>query len=235
MTTRILLFDIDGTLLLSGGAGARAIDTVFFDLYGLPDAFSGIVPDGKIDLGIFREIIKQKNVNVKDVEEALGILCEKYIDELKVEMPISPQAVLMPGIPDLLERLSQVPDLHMGLVTGNLEPGARIKCDRFDLNRFFPFGAFGSDHEDRAELVRIALRRAERHLGQTLSMGANVFVLGDTPKDVKCGKVNGATAVGVATNNSTVEELLSLGADYAFEDFSDVDAVVEKLLTHPVG
>ena len=230
MTIRLFLFDLDGTLMLSGGAGMRAIEKVFQDFYDLPDAFEGIVPDGKIDPAIFREIIDRRGLDSSDEDEAVQKLTLQYIEALKKEMPVSPDAMLMPGIPELLERLDGSPDVLLGLVTGNIEQGAYIKLARFDLNRFFPFGAFGSDHEDRAELVRIAVRRAEQHAGRPISMGKNVFVIGDTPRDVQCGIENGTSTVGVAWANFTVEQLRRAGADYVFEDFGDVERVAAELL-----
>ena len=230
MPPKLFLFDLDGTLLLSGGAGMRAMEQVFMDVYQLPDAFTGITPDGKIDPGIFREIIALRKVQVPDIDEAIGMLCERYIEALKKEMPVSPTAKIMPGVPALLDRLSAVPDVFLGLVTGNLEQGARIKLGRYDLNRYFDFGAYGSDHEDRAQLVRIAVRRAEKKLGTTIPIGRNIFVLGDTPRDVECGLANHTSTVGVATANFTREQLLEAGAHFVFDDFTDTDRVIEQLL-----
>lgn len=229
MTKKIFLFDLDGTLLLSGGAGLRAMETVFMDLYGLPEAFSGIRPDGMIDTGIFRDIIKNRDVQVPDVDEAIAALSKAYIVELEKEMPVSHGAVLMPGMPELLDKLAALPDTLLGLVTGNLEQGARIKLERFDLNRYFSFGAFGSDHEVRAELVRMAVARAQKDIGEAIPIGKNVFVIGDTPKDIDCGKANNAVTVAVATGNYTVDQLKEAGADFVFSDFENVDRVVNKL------
>ena len=223
------MFDLDGTLLLSGGAGLRAMEKVFMDIYGLPEAFSGIRPDGKIDSGIFREIIESRALEVPDTNEAIALLGKAYIKELEKEMPVSPGAELMPGMPELLEKLSALPDTLLGLVTGNLEEGARIKLSRFDLNRFFSFGAFGSDHEDRAELVRIAVVRAQKATGDTIPIGKNIFVIGDTPKDIDCGKANNAVTIGVATGSYSIDQLREAGADFVFKDFGNVEDVANKL------
>jgi phosphoglycolate phosphatase-like HAD superfamily hydrolase len=229
MTTKLLLFDVDGTLLLSGYAGMRAMEKVFMRLYNLPEAFLGVVPDGKVDPAIWREIIAHRGLDVGDLEPAIANLNEKYIEQLAKEMPTAP-AKIMPGVVNLLNALRAREDVQLALLTGNLEPGARIKCGRFELNSYFPFGAFGSDNEIRAELVKIAVKRAEEYMGKAIPMDENVFVIGDTPKDVECGKANGVTTVGVATANYTVPQLLETGADFVFDDFSDTEEVVKTLL-----
>ncbi len=229
MSTKLFLFDLDGTLLLSGGAGLRAMETVFMDLFNLPGAFEGIRPDGKIDPAIFREIIKHREVDVADLDEAVARLSKEYIKELEKEMPISKEAVLMPGMPQLLEKLSSMEDVQLALLTGNLEKGARIKCARFDLNKYFPFGAFGSDHENRAELVRISAKRAAAYIDKPVPLDKNIVVIGDTPRDVECGQAYNATTVAVATGNYSLEQLEKTGADFLFEDFSDTEKVIAVL------
>lgn len=230
MTIKLFLFDLDGTLLLSGGAGMRAMEKVFLEHYNLPEAFRGIHPDGKIDPGIFREIIQTRGLDLPNVDAAIDRLCELYIEALALQMPISTEAKRMPGIPALLDALELRPDTALGLLTGNLEKGAAIKLGRFDLNRYFHFGAFGSDHEDRAELVRIAVKRAEAHLGRSVPLGPNVFVIGDTPRDIQCGKANNTSTVGVATANYSIAQLRQAGADHVFDDFADTDSVIAALL-----
>ena len=231
MAQKLFLFDLDGTLMLSGNAGLRAMEKVFMDLHNLPNAFDGIRPDGKIDPAIFREIISHRGLKLPDLDKAIELLCEKYLEELAVEMPISPNAVLMPGIPQLLERLFAMPDVQLALLTGNLEQGARLKCERFDLNKYFPFGAFGSDHEDRAELVRISAERAAKYLARPVPLDKNIFVIGDTPRDVECGQAYNATTVAVATLNYSADQLKKTGADFVFEDFSDTDRVIKELFS----
>lgn len=230
MTTKLFLFDLDGTLLLSGGAGMIAMEQAFMELYALPNAFDQIHPDGKIDPAIFREIIQTRGVKVDDEDAAIKQLSRTYIAHLKPVMATTEKAEIMPGIPALLEALNKREQLHLGLVTGNLEQGAYLKLGRFDLNRYFSFGAFGSDHEDRAELVRIAVSRAEKKFEKTIPMGKNIFVIGDTPRDIFCGKDNGATTVGVATANYTSAQLADAGADFVFENFADTGDVMKRLL-----
>jgi phosphoglycolate phosphatase len=229
MTVKLFLFDIDGTILLSGGAGLRGMEKVLHDLHGVPNAFDGITPDGKIDTAIFREMIRTHGIEVKDEDAAIKTMCEQYLPLLEKEMAVSEGALLMPGFPEILERLSALPGAHLGLVTGNLEPAAQIKVGRWNLNRFFKFGAYGSDHENRPELVRIAVSRAEKLLGQTIGMGPHIYVIGDTDRDIDAGRSNGASTIGVATNNASTADLKKAGADFVFEDFSDLDRVFSEL------
>lgn len=229
MKLKVLLFDLDGTIMLSGGAGMRAMSRAFLERYGLSDAFRDIVPDGKTDPIIFREIIRTRGLQVTDEAQAIRELAGIYEKHLHVEMLISPNARLMPGILEILEALSRRPDFLLGLLTGNFENTAKIKLARFDLNRFFRFGAFASDHDVRAELVPIAIAHAERVAGQPIGLGRHVIVIGDTPLDVRCALDNNATAIGVATANFSAEILLASGAHLCFENFLDTSGVLAAL------
>jgi phosphoglycolate phosphatase-like HAD superfamily hydrolase len=226
---KFVLFDIDGTLMLSGGAGLRAMARVFAERYGVADAFDGFQFQGKIDPAIFREALACHRLTFPDVDAEIARLVEIYIERLAEEMPKSTNAVLYPGVRELLEALSGRDDVSIGLLTGNVRGGARIKLLHFDLWRFFPFGAFGDDHEHRPALVPIALERASRLLGRVASPGADVYVVGDTDRDVWTAKENGCTAVGVGTLNFTAAQLTALGADIAFENFADTHDVLKKL------
>ena len=226
---KILLFDIDGTLMLSGGAGRRAIDRAFFDLYGITDAFGSVVPDGNTDPKIFSEIMANHRLVVADRTAAFAALAERYAEHMRDEMRRSANARLMPGVPRLLELLAERADLGMGLLTGNFETTARIKLDRFGLNPFFPFGAFSSDHAEREALVPIAVERAEAHFGTPIGLGRHVVVIGDTPADVGCALARNATAVGVAASRYSVRDLESAGAHVALPSLEDPAAFLELI------
>jgi len=236
---KILLFDIDGTLMLSGGAGRRAIDRAFNDFYGITDAFEGIVPDGNTDPKIFTEIAANHRLALADEETAFAKLAARYAEHMVDEMRRSEGAHLMPGAMPLLDSLVKHTDLGLGLLTGNFEETARIKLDRFDLNRFFSFGAFSSDHAERAQLVPIAVQRAESHLGQTIGLGPHVVVIGDTPLDVECALAHGATAIGIAASRYSVPELEAAGAHLALpsldhsREFSAFIGAIEVGATSP--
>lgn len=226
---KVLLFDIDGTLMLSGGAGRRAIDRAFFELYGVRNAFEGIVPDGNTDPNIFNEIIANHRLEFRNESVGFAELTERYAHHLKDEMRLSEQAFLMPGVAPLLEHLQNREDVALGLLTGNFEPTARIKLERFDLNRFFPFGAFGSDHAVREDLVPVAVDRAEAAVGQPIGLGRHVVVIGDTPRDVECALAHGATAIGVAASRYSVDELSSAGAHASMPSLEDIEAFMASL------
>jgi len=225
MAPKVLLFDIDATLLLSGNAGGRALNRVFLELYGVPGAFDFVRPHGKTDPMIFREMLAAWTPDLPPDPE-LARIGERYLDYLEEELEASPGYRIMPGVKPLLDALSQMPTLALGLATGNLERGAWLKLRRGGLDGYFRFGGFGSDAEDRAELVRVAVERAENHLGRTVVPAEDVYVIGDTPRDIRCGREVGTRTVAVATGTSGVEELALHGPDHVFRDFSDVEGAV---------
>jgi phosphoglycolate phosphatase-like HAD superfamily hydrolase len=225
----ILLFDIDGTLMLSGGAGRRAINRTFRELYGITDAFHGIVPDGNTDPLIFLEIMTRHGLATDHTDSQLAELEERYVAHFEDEMRRSPGAHLMPGVRPLLERLHGDRRFRLGLLTGNLERTAWIKLARFGLDGFFGFGAFGSDHAERARLVPLAVHRAEKRWQSAIGLGRHVAVIGDTPKDVACALATGATAVGVASSRYSVAELTAAGAHHVLSDLEDAEAFLTAI------
>ncbi len=225
---RVLLFDIDATLLKTGRAGVRALDRTFRLLYGVSEAMKGIRPDGKTDPLIIRELL-EKNTPGLDPEREIPRVSEAYLRFLGEEVETSPGFEVMPGVEALLRRLSKIPHFALGLATGNLEEGARIKLRRAGLDGFFSFGGFGSDSEDRTEVVRAAVRRAEDHLGGPVP-AESVFVIGDTPRDILHAREAGVRVVAVATGGSDLEELARYGPDHLLEDLSGTDRVVRLFL-----
>ena len=228
---KLLLFDIDGTLMLSGGAGRRAIDRAFFEIHGIRNAFDGVVPDGNTDPAIFREIFANHDLRVADDSPAFREIVQRYVEFLPAEVLDSDQAHLMPGAAGLLNHLSKSDDVALGLLTGNFEVTARIKLDRFGLNEFFAFGAFGSDDGIRSRLVPVAVERAVAYLGRNIGLGRQVVVIGDTPQDVECALVHGATAIGVAASRYTVADLEAAGAHHALPTLEDIPAFMEAIAT----
>jgi phosphoglycolate phosphatase-like HAD superfamily hydrolase len=225
---KLLLFDIDNTLMYSGGASFKAMDRALEERFGVRDATRGIVPHGKTDPLILREIFRSIGLASGDERSAIREIAETYERFLIEEMPAAP-ARLMPGVKELLAKLDETPETMLGLLTGNLEPTSRIKLDRFDLNRHFQFGAFGSDHEDRTRLPAVAVERAEAIADAPIGLGRHVHVIGDTPRDVACALDNGATAVAVATGPYSEDDLRAAGAHIVFEDFAATDDVVAVL------
>lgn len=228
MRKKVLLFDIDATLLLSGHAGTRAINRTFEELYGIQGALDHVRPDGKTDPLIFREIFEKRLPNIAPGPE-LPRVGKIYLAHLKNELVNSPGFRLMPGVEKLLEALSRYPDLAIGLATGNLEQGAWLKVQRADLAPYFHFGGYGSDAENRTELIRVATRRAEEYLGVPVS-GEQVFVIGDTPRDILHAREAGTKTVAVSTGRTTMEELAHYEPDHLFQDLSCTEKVLKIFL-----
>jgi phosphoglycolate phosphatase len=216
---RLLLFDIDQTLVNTGGAGLRALDRACFKLFAIERAMDGISPHGKTDPAIAREILSVRLGLASDptISGRIASTLEAYAGFLAEEVRISPTYRVLPGILSLLDEMLTRKDVMLGLATGNIELGARIKLDRGDLNRYFTFGGFGSDAEDRAELVRKAAEKAADRNGGPIAP-SDTFVIGDTPLDIAAGKRAGFKTVGVATGSYSCAELLDSGATIAVAD-----------------
>jgi phosphoglycolate phosphatase len=212
LDTRAVLFDIDGTLLVTGGAGGVAWQRAFEELYGVEADISEHTDAGMTDPEIaaivFREVVGSEG---SPGERSRAI--SAYLKHLPTAVAESGGYRLMPGVEKLLDELIDR-GLLLGLVTGNIEAAAHVKLARGRLNRFFSFGGYGSDSADRTEVTKAALRRGELVSGGTLAGGACVAV-GDTPRDVKAGHGAGIEVVGVATGSYTVDQLREAGADYA--------------------
>src|SRR5258707_1059544 len=174
---KVLLFDLDWTLIYTGGAGVRALDHAFETLFGVPQAMKKVTPDGKTDPAICREMIRVhlgRDPQGGEIEK----LCRGYLDRLKEEVPQGLGYRIMPGIPELLQALSRREDILMGLGTGNLEEGAKIKLARAGLMKYFRFGGYGSDSEDRPTVLKTAIERGEGLAERRFDKG-EVVVIGD--------------------------------------------------------
>ncbi len=213
-----VLFDIDGTLLVTGGAGGVAWQRAFEELHdveaNIAEHTDAGMTDPEIAAIIFREVIGREGTQ-EERSKAIGC----YLKHLPDSVAESAGYRVMPGIEDLLDRLIDG-GILLGLVTGNIEAAAHIKLARAHLNRFFSFGGYGSDSADRTEVTKAALARGALVSGGTLAVGACIGV-GDTPRDVKAGHGAGIKVVGVATGSYSVEALRDVGADYAVEDVED--------------
>jgi beta-phosphoglucomutase-like phosphatase (HAD superfamily) len=209
---RAVLFDIDGTLLVTGGAGAVAWQRAFEELHGveadIAEHTDAGMTDPEIAAIVFREVIGREGTQ-EERSKAIG----SYLKHLPDAVAKSGGYRVMPGVEELLPRLIE-DGVLLGLVTGNIEAAAHIKLARGNLNRFFSFGGYGSDSADRTEVTRTALRRGEVVSGGTLDDGACIAV-GDTPRDVKAGHGAGIRVVGVATGSYTVEQQRQADADWA--------------------
>jgi phosphoglycolate phosphatase-like HAD superfamily hydrolase len=201
----------------TGGAGLRALDRACQKLFHIERAMEGVSPHGKTDPAIVREILRVRLGNASPSVVEIETVLEAYLSFLKDEVRLSPAYRVLPGILSLLDELVARADTVVGLATGNIEMGGRVKLQRGDLNRYFKFGGFGSDSEDRTELVRAAARRASDKSGVPFTP-SNVFVIGDTPLDIDAGKRAGFKTVGVATGSYSQENLLTSGATFAVTD-----------------
>jgi len=221
---RLVLFDIDGTLIDSGGAGVRALDLAMKDLFTIENAFHGISMAGKTDTQIIREGLEKHNISDDGIIDSVTRVYLRYLSR-EVH---NDRKHIKPGIHDILNTLRELSDLSTGLLTGNLEKGARIKLEPFGLNEYFPSGAFGSDDEDRNNLLPIAVKRFEQLSNRKIEITECVIV-GDTPRDVECAHIHGAICIGVATGPYSYDALVAAGADHVVADLTDHQAVLQFL------
>ena len=225
---RVVLFDVDGTLIDSSGAGGRALRRALADQYSLTDSTDGVRFDGKTDPQIVREILSLRGKNGLFSSEEMPAFFSFYLSFLQEELSEGEGFRVLPGVRELVGVLDRREDFLVGLATGNIEEGAQLKLDRAGLSSFFPFGGFGSDSEDRTELTRIAVERAhDRAEGKV----ERVFVIGDTPRDIVHGKEAGATTVAVASGNYSLGALEGYKPDLALKSLDPIEPIVEFLTT----
>jgi phosphoglycolate phosphatase-like HAD superfamily hydrolase len=227
---RLVLFDIDGTILLTAGAGRRAVTRAVAEHFPLTDAARQVRFDGKTDPLIVMELLAASGHPDPRDPLIINDVCERYVDYLEEELIRTQDTTILPGVLLLLEALEATPGVVLGLVTGNVARGARLKLTSggIDPGRFL-VGAYGSDSHHRPDLPPIAARRAEPFLGRIPS-GPEVVIIGDTPADVTCGAGIGARPVAVATGSYDEATLLQAGAAAVFTDLSDTRRVVEAIL-----
>ncbi len=224
---RLVLFDIDGTLLLTHGAGMRALNRAFEVNHVLPDAVKAVHPDGKTDPQIVREIMKICGRDSECTSEMFASFFTSYLSFLKQEMAVCTQLRIMPGVRELLAKLVGEPDLCVGVATGNIEEGAWIKLRHARLHSFFHFGGFGSDSEDRTEVIRQAIVRGTALVAPRSVEAA--FVIGDTPRDIIHGQAAAARTIAVATGTYSLETLRSHKPDLAVSTLEEIDPVMDVL------
>jgi len=231
MTRLLVLFDIDGTLLLTPGAGRRAITAAMADRRIDATVWGGIRFDGKTDPQIVREMLEAAGDASAGDPLAVTEILERYLVLLEVELArTADRTRVLPGVSTLLDRLDAEADVVLGLLTGNIARGAGLKLRSGGLDPArFRVGAYGSDSSHRPDLPAIAAERAAPIFGR-VPAGETVIIVGDTPADVTCGRAIGARAVAVATGSYSVSDLRDAGARTAFEDLSETDAVLEAIL-----
>ncbi len=227
---RVVLFDIDGTLLRSGGVGRVAMERALTEVFGSPGS-SEYHYDGKTDRQIVRDLMRLDGLTDEEIDLRMDGLLKVYVSGLNAELASGRRTVhVFEGVRELLDVLETKDDVVIGLLTGNVEAGARAKLRAagIDISRF-KVNAFGSDHELRPELPRVAQKRAREVFGIDVA-GDRVVVIGDTPADIRCGEGIGARAIGVATGRYSVDDLASHGAYAVFETLADTGAVMQRIM-----
>lgn len=227
---RLILFDIDQTLVYTAGAGMRALTRAVLEVLDLDLSRVGVMPAGKTDPQILREAVEHTGRPAPDPATEAAVW-DSYARHLDEEMArTDPRREVKPGVRPLVETLHAMPGFCLGLLTGNLQRTARIKLEPFHLNAYFPVGGFGSDHADRGRLGAVAVERAQAHYGISFPPH-RVWIVGDTDRDIGAARSlhPEARALAVATGHQSVEELRRFRPDAAVEDLSDTGAVLRIL------
>ncbi|HEY4281942.1 MAG TPA: HAD hydrolase-like protein [Chthoniobacterales bacterium] len=222
---RLLLFDIDGTLIHSAGAGAYSLRYTLAERFGIDDDLADIEFAGMTDSGIVISILNKHHLPPTN-ENVAGFL-DTYVHFLSLELPRR-AGQLLPGVPDLLEKLRGRSQITLALLTGNISRGAQLKLEHYGVWHFFEFGAFADDHHDRNQLGPFAQARAREKHGYEFRAD-QIDVIGDTPRDIACGKSFGARTIAIATGSCPRQELAAHQPDFLFDDLSNVDEVIHTL------
>jgi len=225
---RLFLFDIDGTLVTARGAGRVAIGQALQATYGVTGPIESYDFRGRTDQRIVWDLMRAAGVDESRIAAGMKDCFAAYVAELDRLIGDGVRVTILPGVQELVRALSARDDAIVGLLTGNIEPGARVKLRSTGLWPLFRVGAFGSDDMDRRRLPAIACERAHRVLGRRFAF-EEVTIIGDTPLDVDCARACGAVAVAVATGFHPAEDLRACTPDHLFVDFSDVAAAVAAL------
>ena len=223
---RVAFFDIDGPLM-TGGPAKNAFCGAMIDTFGTVGNVEEVSFGGKTDPQIARELLVGIDYSVDLIEERFPSLWHSYTERLADELTQCPMQVL-PGVHELLNILKRMDDIGVGLLTGNIARGAQLKLDSAGLTEHFVLGSYGSDHEEREHLSRIALQRA-RDMWNPALCPENTVVIGDTPRDVDCGLAIGARTLAVATGSFSSSQLAKAGANRVVIDLTDTDEIVSYL------
>ncbi len=222
---RLYLFDIDGTLITSGGAGEASLKEAVHDFCGKEVDFTAVTFAGNTDTGIARHLLRTAGMELTE-GNIMGLL-NCYLLHLAERISLH-DGQLLSGIIPLLEKMRERSDCVLALLTGNLVAGAKIKLSHYGVWHYFEFGAFADDHHERNKLGPVAMARALKLQGKEFPP-ERIYVIGDTPRDIECGKVFGAKTVAVATGHNSREELATHTPDFLFDDLSDADAILSVI------
>lgn len=224
MNARLLLFDIDGTLLLTGGAGKRAMERAFLELFGVADALAGVSMAGRTDRWLAELALTRHGLAPSP--DHLDAFRARYLAALEVSIhePGRGHRGLLPGVEPLLDRLAVRDAWHLALLTGNYRDGARIKLSHFGVWDRFAWGAFGDDHAERGALARAAVEAAPAQ-GVSLADAGHAVVIGDTPFDIACARAASASVIAVATGHHSRAELAACEPDLLVDDLTDIETI----------
>ena len=224
---KLLLFDIDGTMLHTHGVGRRSVEEAIAEVFGRTVSTRGVSFSGKTDPQIMREVLVHVGIRPEDVNGAFEDVLAAY--EMAMHRNLDPARVtLLPGVRPLLETLAPRPDVVLGLVTGNLASMAALKLHAVGLDDFFEVGAYGSDSAHRPDLPPIAVHRAEARSGHRFT-GQDVVIIGDTEHDIDCGRDLGAFSIAVCTGHFGREHLAPHGPDVLLDDLTDAEGFLNLL------
>ncbi|MEZ6062054.1 MAG: haloacid dehalogenase-like hydrolase [Planctomycetaceae bacterium] len=231
MNPKYILFDIDGTLLNTGGAGQRAMERALVEEFCVDFPFEGILTAGRTDRGIVSEIFAR--YGIEDTETERERFRSAYLNRLP-ECLREQSGLLLPGVVSLLERLAEFEHVTLSLLTGNYAQGAAVKLRHFDLDRFFRRnghspGGYGDQHADRDDVARMAVAALAKAAGRTVD-GSEACVIGDTPADIRCARAVGARIIAVATGRYSRQELAAHDPDELLDDLSDTELVARCIL-----
>jgi phosphoglycolate phosphatase len=221
---RLILFDIDGTLVLCGPQGRTLFEAALIETFGTAGNLGAVDFAGKTDPGIALEALTVAGFAPEAVLAGLPRVRASYLARMAQGFDHA-QMRRMPGVPEVLGRLAECPNVCLALLTGNWEPGARIKLSHFELNGFFPFGAFGCDSSDRCALPPVALERAFQATGHRFRP-AETLIVGDSRNDVACGRAHGIPVLAVATGHTPAAALAAAGADWVVPDLLAAEAAL---------
>ena len=228
---RLVLFDVDLTLVVLTGCNLLALNSAFEEVHGIPDAFEGVVFGGGLDLPLMTEMYKKWGIR-RDGSQAppdLSAFKAVYFDHLAKGLEGWTEGYMCPGVRELLEALTREPDVQLGLETGNFREAAFIKLRKFGLDVYFEEGGFGGDWMTRTEVVTDAIAKCQAISGKTYNR-REIFLIGDSPSDIEAGQANGVNTVAVATGLRDVETLQALRPTHVFKDLSDTEKALEVLL-----
>lgn len=218
----VCLFDIDGTLINTSGAGKCAMEGALREVFGVDTPTRGIPYAGRTDRAIAEDLFRFHGVEIS--EDRWNSFRTSYLELLKVCLRDRP-GVVLPGINTLLKHLAEREEFVVGLLTGNIRDGAYRKLSHFSLDHYFTFGGFGDHHTDRDDVARSALKVVEVETDYRFHPD-RLWVIGDTPADVKCGRAIGAKTIAVATGTHSIAELRQTAPDVVFSDLSELDRII---------